>query len=362
MSLLFADHRRLIIQCAAIMSLSIVSAVQAATAVLTSVGPLAFAPDGVLLISDPMAAKIYAVPTGEKATSGSKEIKVENIRQKIADMVGCDVAELQIQDMAVNQTSGTLYLSVVCGNGESAKPLIVTANHNGDLKPFALDGKEATVAEFENAPASEVRRGENQRMMSITDLAYVDGKVLVAGLSNEEFASKLRSVAYPFGEAGSGTSVEIYHGAHGRFETQSPVRTFAPYDIEGEAHLLAAYTCTPLVKIPVAELNSGNKVRGTTVAELGNRNRPLDMIVYAKDGKNYVLMANSARGVMKIATDEIATIEEITEKIDGTAGLKYETIDSLKGVLQLDQLDAAHAVVLTRDDSGREDLQTIALP
>ena len=79
-----------------------------------------------------------------------------------------------------------------------------------------------------------------------------------------------------------------------------------PYQIEGEPHLLAAYTCTPLVKFPVAELKPGTQVKGTTIAELGNRNRPLDMIVYEKDGKDYLLLANSSRGVMKITTDGIA--------------------------------------------------------
>jgi hypothetical protein len=33
---------------------------------------------------------------------------------------------------------------------------------------------------------------------SITDMSFVDGKLVVAGLSNEEFASKLRTIAYPF--------------------------------------------------------------------------------------------------------------------------------------------------------------------
>ena len=89
------------------------------------------------------------------------------------------------------------------------------------------------------------------------------------------------------------TSIEIYHGSHGAYETRSPVRTFAFYEIDGAPHLLAAYTCTPLVKIPVDKLEPGEKVMGETVAELGNRNRPLDMVVYQKDGQDHVLMANN---------------------------------------------------------------------
>ena len=75
------------------------------------------------------------------------------------------------------------------------------------------------------------------------------------------------------------------------------------YRIGNEPYMLAAYTCTPLVKVPVSELKAGAHIKGTTIAELGNHNQPLDMIVYQKDGKDYLLMTNSSRGVMKIPTE-----------------------------------------------------------
>jgi hypothetical protein len=90
--------------------------------------------------------------------------------------------------------------------------------------------------------------------------------------------------------------------------TNAPIRTFTPYEIAGNAHLLAAYTCTPLVKIPVSDLKPGAKVKGTTVAELGNGNTPLDMVVYNKGGKDYLLMINTSRGVMKIDLEKVGTI------------------------------------------------------
>ena len=89
-----------------------------------------------------------------------------------------------------------------------------------------------------------------------------------------------------------------------KFETKSPIRTFVTYKIQNEPYMLAAYTCTPLVKVPVSELKAGAHIKGTTIAELGNRNRPLDMIVYQKDGKDYLFMTNSSRGVMKIPTED----------------------------------------------------------
>ena len=67
-----------------------------------------------------------------------------------------------------------------------------------------------------------------------------------------------------------------------------------PFNVGGEPQILAAYTCTPLVTFPVSSLKAGKKVRGKTVAELGNRNQPLDMIVYEKGGKQYLLLSNIA--------------------------------------------------------------------
>src|SRR5262249_48248873 len=158
------------------------------------------------------------------------------------------------------------------------------------------------------------------------------GRLLVSGLSNEEFASQFLALPFPFKDADKGASVEIYHGSHGRFETNSPVRTFTAYEISGQPHILAAYTCTPLVKIPIGELKPSARVKGITVGELGNMNRPLDMIVYQKGGKDYLLLANSARGMMKISTENIDKIEGITTRQKKAAGLPYETVASIKGV------------------------------
>ena len=114
-------------------------------------------------------------------------------------------------------------------------------------------------------------------------MAFIDGKLMVAGLSNEEFASKLRALPYPFSATDPGTSVEIFHGNHGQLETRSPVYAFIPYTINNKPYLIASYLCTPLVRFSLDSLK-GSKVVGTTIAELGNRNRPLDMILYKKDG------------------------------------------------------------------------------
>jgi hypothetical protein len=142
------------------------------------------------------------------------------------------------------------------------------------------------------------------------------------------------------------------------------VRTFVPFKVGNEAQLLAAYTCTPLVQFPIKQLQPGAKIKGKTIAELGNRNRPLDMIVYQKEGKDYLLLANSSRGIMKITTDQIENSESIEQPVTGGGkkGLPYETIESWTGIDQLDRLDPQHALVLRRGDSGSLDLESRELP
>ncbi len=336
---------------------------------LKSAGPLTFGPKGVLFVGDPQGAAVFAIGVGQapEAPIGG-EFKLEGVDAKVAALLGTSAGDIMINDVAVEPGTKIAYLSVSRGRGPDAEPAIVRVDGKGNVTALALDKVPYSKVAISNAPESrepqpgKKGRGGNPRLESITDLAFVDGRLFVAGLSNEEFASSLRSVEFPFKGRDTSTSVEIYHGAHGAFETRSPVRTFVPFNVGGEPQLLAAYTCTPLVRFPVSELKAGAKMRGTTVAELGNRNRPLDMIAYEKDGKQFLLLANSARGVMKINTDSLAKQEGITEKISGTAGLDYDTLKELEGVTQLDKVGEGQAILLVQMENKPATLQTIALP
>jgi hypothetical protein len=330
---------------------------------LKSAGPLAFGPDGILLIGDTMGAAVVAVDTGDRTRSkASTTLEVKGINQKIAALLGTTPDQIQINDAVVNPVSKKVYLSVSRGTGPDAAPVILTADSAGKLAELSLDNVPHSSVSLVDAPSPEQkdRRGQSLRLETITDLGYVDGKVYVAGLSNEEFSSTLRAIPYPFTESVKGAGIEIFHGAHGRFETNAPVRTFVPYKVANQPHLLAAYTCTPLVTIPVSELKPGNKVKGKTIAELGNRNRPIDMIVYQKGGKDYILMANTSRGVMKLPAEGLASYDAITARTE-KQGVPYETIASLKGVQQLDKLDDGTALMLF-SDSGSMDLRAVPLP
>jgi hypothetical protein len=325
---------------------------------LKSAGPIAFGPHGILLVGDPQGAAIFAIDAGD-STAGRPDsgLRIESLDGKIASLLGIDVKQLQINDMQVNPVSGKVYFSLTRGQGPDAAPVLLRVNGKGELE-------EVSLKDVPFAKASLPNPSEKQRREALTRLEFVKGVVYVAGLSNEEFSSRFLAIPYPFKETKGGTSVEIYHGSHGRFETASPIRTFTAMDINGETNLLAAYTCTPLVKIPVSQLKPGEKVKGTTVAELGNMNRPLSMFVYEKDGKDYLLIANSARGVMKVATDNIDKIAGITQPVRGaaTAGLKYDTLKELKKVEKLARLDKDNALVLARADDGSLLLNTTRLP
>src|SRR5437016_1945734 len=298
-----------------------------------SMDQLAFGPEAILFVADTKAAAIVAIATDDtRLATDTKPFKVEGINQKIAGVLGTTADQILINDMAVNPISRNAYLAVSRGRGPEAIPVLVRVKSDGQPEVVGLDKVKFSRGELPDAPiegvVGEGNRQSNPRQESITDIAFFEDRVLVAGLSNEEFASTFRAIPFPFKTVAHGTSVEIYHGSHGRFETRSPVRTFVPFKIGNEPQLLAAYTCTPLVQLPISALKPGAKLKGKTIAELGNRNRPLDMVVYEKNGKSFLLLANSSRGVMKIPTDQIDNAESIAAPVSDKKGLPYETIRS----------------------------------
>jgi hypothetical protein len=345
-------------------SANLSSSLKPGKADLKSAGPISFGPEGILFVGDPMGAQVFALATGDVKAAAGGEMTFADLNGKIAALLGSSADQILINDLAVNPASKNVYLSVSRGKGPDAPGVIVKITRDGKLSELDLSNIPHSSASLSNAPAAGAkdRRGAPVRLEAITALELVDGNLMVAGLSNEEFASTLRSIPFPFGGQAASSNVEIYHGAHGRFETNAPVRTFTAYKIENKQHILAAYTCTPLVKIPVSDLKPGQKVMGTTIAELGNRNRPLDMLVYEKQGAHYILMNNSSRGVMKLPGDKLETYAGITKPVEDKQGVPYETLSGLKGVEQLARFDATHAMMLVKSDSGTMELKTLLLP
>jgi hypothetical protein len=332
---------------------------------LKTMGPITFGPDGILFVADAKSGSIVAFATEDnKEGRANGHFKVEAIDGKVASALGTTPDQVLINDVAVNPVSHSTYMAVSRGRGPEAQPVLVKVGSDGKITVVDVDTLKFSRAELPDAPVEGAAPQGNRNARpepAITDIAFFQDRLLIAALSKEEFASTFRAIPFPFKTVANGTTVEIYHGSHGRFETRSPIRTFVPFNIGGDPTLLAAYTCTPLVQFSLSELTPGAKIKGKTIAELGNRNKPLDMIAYKKDGKDYLLMANSSRGLMKITTDNIDKTESITAPVPDKKGLAYETLSDWKGIEQLDRLDDNHAVVLRRDKDSLN-LESMDLP
>ena len=328
---------------------------------IQSINAMAFGPQGILFIGDSRSASIVAIETKDQMTRGTEEaVNIRNLDQKIADLLGTTADKVHIQDMAVNPESKTIYLAV---HLEDGSPVLLKTN-GAELAHVSLEEVSYSQSALVNAVAEDAkdRRGRSLRHWSISDMAYSKGRVMVSGLSNEEFSSTFRSIPFPFKEDQMYASLEIYHAAHGQYETHSPIKTFMPYEFEGKEHLVASYTCTPLVIFPMDELTTGKHTKGRTVAELGNRNTPLDIISYMKNDKPYILMANSSRALMKIDPAKVVQYKDyLTEPVrenSATAGIDFITLPYVN-VQQLDNYNDQFVLIVQRSANGSLNLQTV---
>lgn len=347
---------------------------------IKSVGSLAFGPEGILFVADNVGATIFAIDVRDSSASKADPIDVDNLDTRLAAYLGCSRNDLFIRDMAVHPSSQNVYLSVVRGSGTAAIPILIKVELDGTLSEVSLEGIPYTQTTIENAPAEDDVRLENRvvqgnregeditfgnnitlrivkdtlRTVTVTDMAYVDGLLLVAGASNEEFSSTLRRIPFPFNGDSLLNSLEIFHVAHGKYETASPIRTFVPYG--GDTNVLASYTCTPLVHFSLSDLKSRTHLMGKTVAELGAGNTPLDMVSYMRDGEEYLLVSSAVRPLIKIDCRDIDGQDSLTQPKEPT-GVPRQTL-SLKGVSRMANLNGNYVVMMQQDDAGNVDLRS----
>jgi hypothetical protein len=352
------------------------------TVELGSAGPITFGPDSILFVADNSAAKVYAIDVQDPGpAAGADPLDVSEVDVRIGAFLGGDPGDIRIRDIAVHPVSHTVYVSVQRGTGDAAVAVLVRIDPlDGAITEVPLTDVPFARTTIADAPAEDDERldmtlpehpGDGEevtfgdhtfrlvrspvRTATVTDLGYVDGALLVAGLSNEEFSSKLRRVPFPFGAPAADNNLEIFHVSHGKWETAAPIRAFVPY--QGGSSILATYTCTPLVHFPLTDLVSGTKTVGRTVAELGAVNQPLDMVSYLDGGEEYVLVANSAHGLVKIACRDIDSQAPLTEPTE-PIGADRKTED-LTGVRRLANLGGSYVLALQVDDDGRNLLRSL---
>lgn len=321
---------------------------------IASINQLTFGPEGILFLGDSKNATIYALDVNDsESKSTAEDISIDGFDKKIASSLGTTPDKIEINDMAVNPISKTVYFAVTTMDGT---PLLMKLNGESvENVPFNQIPHSKIALENAVDQDAKDRRERPLRVWAISDVKYHDGKVLVSGLSNKEFGSTFRSIPFPFSEKQDYASLEIYHAAHGQYETQSPIKTFDVINMDGKDYLMASYTCTPLVLFPMDELKNGEHTKGRTVAELGSGNSPLDMISYEKEGKTYFLMSNTNRPVMKIDHTDIANSKEsMTQPVDEWAvskGVDYVSLPMVN-ILQMDNLGDDNVVYLQRTSDG----------
>ena len=306
------------------------------SAEIQSAGPITFGPAGILFLADNASARVLAVDVADPGPASAAEpFDLADVDARIGSYLGCEADDVDIRDMAVHPVSRNVYLSVQRGRGEGGQAVLVRIDvPDGTVTDVPLGQVPVAEAVIGDAPAEDDERqdvtlGQGEevtfsgrtirilrrpiRTSTITDMVYVGGDtgtLLVAGLSNEEFSSRLRQIPFPFGAGVTGSSLEIFHVSHGKWETAAPIRTFVAFD--GGASILASYTCTPVVHFSLADLVPGAKVVGRTVAELGAMNQPLDIVSFTEDGEQYLLVSNTSHGLIKIAGRDIAGQEPLT--------------------------------------------------
>ena len=325
---------------------------------LSSINSITFGPDGILFVGDSKSALIYALDTRDtKSPTSVDDVSIKEIDEKIAGLLGLETNSFEIRDLAVNPISKAIYLAIQTEDGSCA----ILRVANGKIKPLPLVKISHSKTRVQDALAEDAKdqRGRDLRKWTISDMKFEGGKLMFSGLSNREFKSTFSSIPFPFDKRQSAATLEIYHAAHGRFETYAPIKTFTTARLNGQDHLVASYTCTPLVIFPMDELVGGKHVKGRTLAELGNRNTPLDIINAELDGESFVLMSNTSRALMKISYKHMemfgTSLKEKVAERSGTAGVDFIALP-LVNVLQLDKLDKDRFVMLQRRANGDLDL------
>jgi len=347
---------------------------------LRAVGPLAFGPVGILFVADNVSACIFAIALEDDGDCDGP-IDVDHLDTRLAALLGCAKDDVVIRDLAIHPVSGAAYLSVMRGHGADAVPLLIRAGQYRSVTEVPLTDVAFGRAPIEDAPGEDDARvvlrlaegGEPaeemevrgtklriardpMRAVTVTDLAYADGTLLVAGASNEEFTSCLRRIPFPFGESLRSNSLEIFHVSHGRYETEAPVRNLVLYG--GAGDVLASYTCTPVVHFSLAEAEPGAQVKGRTVAELGAMNTPLDMVSYRRDGHEFLLVANNRHPLFKLACADIDGQVGLTDQASGV-GVPRQVVP-LDGVLRMAVRRRDEVVMLQRDADGSQHLRSHA--
>ncbi|MYM66492.1 hypothetical protein GTP45_06530 [Pseudoduganella sp. FT55W] len=335
---------------------------------MQSATKLAFADANTLFVADWKGARIYALPVTAPAKTAGKPYNLKDVQGPVAKALGVQPSALRFEDLAVQPGSEVAYVSVtVQGAKGKASPAIVSIDAAGKVQRVDL-GKAASSAAITDAPAADRNfwRDVPQQTLTVTDMRFYQNKLYVAGLSNRNFASTLRVYDYPFSGKAQATTIEMYHPVHNQVETRAPIRSMTVMTIGGEPSLVAAYTCTPLVVIPLKDLKDGAHIAAKTVGEMGWGSAPNGLVSFKQGDSEYALLVNSSRSADLLTAAELnagaaapglnTPIEVPAKPYSGVKAL----MTPMSAVMRLDNLNEQQLLALRREDaSGQMQLVSV---
>jgi len=332
------------------------AASNASAADIKSISRLAAGPGNVLFVADWKSARVHALtlPPAAQEPAGTA-FNILDLEDLLSRRVGG--AKVTVQDMVVRPGTAEVYIAVSYGAAKA--PALIVVSSDQRARRVNLKAAKSTSIALRDAPTSDYKfwRETPERSFTVTDMKWRDGELFIAGLSNQNFASTLRRIKYPFDSRQSIMSVEIYHTGHNLIETRAPIRAMSFATLGGKPYLVAAYTCTPIVLIPLDELKDGVHLRGKTIAELGYGNTPADLIAYTKkteQGKteDFLMLVNFERGSSIIPVSELEAASarpgiETLVPFGQIVGLDVVSAP-LAGTMRLDNLDEKSFIVVRR--------------
>ena len=84
-------------------------------------------------------------------------------------------------------------------------------------------------------------------------------------------------------------------------------------EIDGEPQLVAAYTCSPIVLVPLANIKDGAKISAKTIMDYGN-GQPLDMVPFQMQGQTMLFVTSNARSPQVIPVQGLNGAKVVTHE------------------------------------------------
>lgn len=336
---------------------------------------LEFGADGMLYAADAAGGRVIAVDLEEKKGE-ARPTRMDDLGGKLARALGGNAAQVMVYDVAVHPKSHAVF---VLAGTRAARP------RGGML--FAGDPNTSRLFRVETDGSLKEVDLDGGKMKSVSlpdgvlplDVAVSGKQLIVSSMPNAgAFQARLHAANLPLKGGETDTvETEIYHGTHRRWETQAPLNAITVHEVKGKPYLFGSTVCTPLVRIPAADIGGKkNKVKTKTIYELGMGNGPMSLVVYEKDRKDAMLVS-TMRATFKVTQDVLtekgrgSLNERVAMPQVGRQGRQMtyqhdpkfcETVEGWENVRKMALLDDTRVVVVRVNGGGRLVLSTETLP